>query len=172
MSSITSIDAVEAEQLSSKNAVFIDVREPAEFNTLHIPGAKLYPLSTIKAEHLAQFHDADIVIYCQKGLRGEKACRKILDTHPNSKLVNLSGGIEAWQQQGYATVKGKSNVIALDRQVQITIGTLVFCFSLLAYISHTNFLFVPMFMGAGLIFAGISGFCGLARVLALAPWNR
>ena len=172
MTTYKSIQAHEAKALVAKEAVLIDVREPAEFNSRHIPNAKLHPLGSIDASQLAEYGDKTVLIYCQKGMRGQKACEKILQDNPNSKVVNLVGGIEAWQAAGFAINEGTSKVLPLDRQVQITIGGLVFVFSLLGYFVNTNFIFASAFMGAGLVFAGISGFCGMAQVIAKAPWNR
>lgn len=172
MTKLNTVQANEAMDLLTKDTVLVDVREPAEFNTRHIPNAKLHPLGSINADQLAEYGDKTVLIYCQKGLRGQKACEKILQDNPNSKIVNLTGGIEAWQAAGFQTNKGTSNVLPLDRQVQITIGSLVLAFSLLGYFVQANFVFASAFMGAGLLFAGISGFCGLARVMAKAPWNR
>jgi rhodanese-related sulfurtransferase len=172
MTELNTVQAKEAMDLLTKDAVLVDVREPAEFNTRHIPNAMLHPLGSINASQLEKYGDKTVLIYCQKGLRGQKACEKILQDNPNSKIVNLVGGIEAWQAAGFTTNKGTSNVLPLDRQVQITIGSLVLAFSLLGYFVQTNFVFGATFMGTGLLFAGISGFCGLARVMAKAPWNR
>lgn len=172
MTALNSVQAKEASELLTKDTVLVDVREPAEFNTRHIPNAKLHPLGSISANQLAEYGDKTVLIYCQKGMRGQKACEKILQENPTGKIVNLVGGIEAWQAAGFTTNKGASNVLALDRQVQITIGSSVLIFSLLGYFAHPNFVFAAAFMGAGLLFAGISGFCGLARVIAKAPWNR
>lgn len=172
MSAINTIDAATAKQLHASSAMFIDVREPAEHNTKHIPSSLLMPLGKINAADLAAFDTDNIVIYCQKGMRGNKACEKLLEQNPKLKLHNVAGGIEAWEAANFEIAKGTSNVLPLDRQVQITIGTLVFCFSLLAHFYSANFNFAAAFIGAGLLFAGLSGFCGLARLLAMAPWNK
>lgn len=166
------ITADQALQLKNNDAIFIDVREPAEFNNAHIQEAKLHSLGKISAQDLASHGDKTIVIYCQKGVRGNKACDKIFKDNPNAKIVNLEGGIEAWQKAGFAINKGSSNVLPLDRQVQITIGGAVVVFTVLATLLHPNFVYGAMFMGAGLLFAGLSGFCGMARLMALAPWNK
>ncbi|MDT0596232.1 rhodanese-like domain-containing protein [Glaciecola petra] len=172
MSAINTIDAAEAKQLHNSSATFIDVREPAEHNTKHIPSSALMPLGKISAADLEINGAENIVIYCQKGMRGNKACEKLLQQNPALKLHNLAGGIEAWEAANFEVTKGSSSVLPLDRQVQIAIGTLVLCFSLLAHFYSANFNFAAAFVGAGLLFAGLSGFCGLARLIAMAPWNK
>jgi rhodanese-related sulfurtransferase len=172
MTTYSAVPAQEAEVLLSKNAVLIDVREPAEFNSHHIPNAKLHPLGSIDPNQLAEYGDQTLLIYCQKGVRGQKACEKILRDSPDSKVVNLVGGIEAWQAAGFAVKKGASTVLPLDRQVQIGLGGLILTFSLLSYFINTSFIFASAFLGVGLLLTGITGFCGLTRVLAKAPWNQ
>lgn len=168
----TSVDAKQAKSMLDNGAFLIDVREPAEFNNTHINGAKLHSLGSISADAVAHIEEQTAIIYCQKGARGKKACDKILAELPNANIVNLEGGIEAWQAANFDTTKGSSNVLPLDRQVQITIGSCVLGFSLLAHFFNTNFILGAAFFGAGLCFAGITGFCGLARVMAIAPWNK
>lgn len=58
------------------------------------------------------------------------------------------------------------------RQVQITVGFFVLLASLLAVTVNPAWVYLCMFFGAGLLFAGLSGFCGLALILAKMPWNR
>jgi len=167
-----SIDASDAKSQLNQDAVLVDVREPAEFNNKHIKGAKLHPLGTIDAATVSQYSDKTVYVYCQKGMRGQKACEKILQANPNANLVNITGGIEACELAGFDINKGTSSVIPLDRQVQMTIGGSVLLFCLLSVFVTSNFVWGAAFFGAGLLFAGISGFCGLARVMALAPWNK
>jgi hypothetical protein len=56
--------------------------------------------------------------------------------------------------------------------VQIVAGSLTFIGVMLGLFATPGFFIIPAFIGAGLTFAGVSGFCGMARVLMLAPWNR
>jgi predicted branched-subunit amino acid permease len=58
------------------------------------------------------------------------------------------------------------------RQVQIAAGSLVVIGVLLGALVHPGFYALSAFVGAGLVFAGVSGFCGMARLLVLMPWNR
>lgn len=157
--------------LDNDEAVLIDVREPAEFSTRHIEGATLIPVGKISVDDLPQT-DKKVVIYCQKGARGNTACSKVTATEHGVSVYNLEGGIAAWQQANLHTVAGNSSVLPLDRQVQITIGSAVLAGSLSAYWLDPVYAFVPAFFGAGLLFAGLSGTCGLALLLAKMPWNQ
>ena len=66
----------------------------------------------------------------------------------------------------------KSQPLPLMRQVQIAAGVLILLGVALGYTVNSGFFLLSAFVGAGLAFAGITGFCGMARLLALMPWNR
>lgn len=160
-----------AKQMLSENAcVLVDVREPAEHLSSHIPNADLHPLGKISADNFAA--DKDILIYCQKGLRGNKACQKLLQDKPDLKVFNIRGGIEAWEQAGLETQSTDSAFMPLDRQVQLSIGILLIAFSLLTISVSTAFVWAICFIGLGLSVAGMTGFCGLGRLIAMMPWNQ
>lgn len=84
----------------------------------------------------------------------------------------LKGGLDAWKKAGFAVKSDPSQPLELQRQVQITAGTLIVLDGVLGATVSPWFHLLPGFVGAGLIFAGMSGFCGLAGVLVLMPWNR
>lgn len=58
------------------------------------------------------------------------------------------------------------------RQVQIAAGLLILCGVVLGYSVSGGFFLLSGFVGAGLLFAGVTGFCGMARLLRVMPWNR
>jgi rhodanese-related sulfurtransferase len=87
-------------------------------------------------------------------------------------LSDLEGGIPAWQQAGLPVQKLKNAPLPLMRQVQITAGSLVLLGLILSTMVAPAWILLSWFVGAGLVFAGVSGFCGMARLLAVMPWNR
>jgi rhodanese-related sulfurtransferase len=166
---ITSMQAHEL--LSGDSAILVDVREPAEHRQCHISSAHLVPLSALHFDpSLAA--GKDVIIHCQKGVRGNKACEQLSKAHPELTFLNVEGGIEAWQAAGLAVQKGQSKVLPLDRQVQLTVGTGIVTGVVLSQTVAPEWVWLAGFFGAGLLFAGATGFCGLARALALMPWNR
>jgi rhodanese-related sulfurtransferase len=170
--SVREISAKQAKEIiEQEKAQLIDVREPAEHANLHIPNAKLYPGGRISAKGIEDPEQA-LIIYCQKGGRGKSACEKLLSENPSLKVYNITGGIEHWQESGFDTQKGTSNVLPLDRQVQLSIGTMLLVFSILALTVAPAFVWAVTFIGMGLFIAGSTGFCGLARVVAMMPWNQ
>lgn len=85
----------------------------------------------------------------------------------------LAGGLDNWTHEGMPVEGAGRKGIPLDRQVRITIGILVIAGTAAYYFSEDiRWLAAPAFFGAGLIFSGLTGFCGLARILAILPWNR
>lgn len=158
--------------LDNNQAVLIDVREPAEYKAANIPGAKLIPLAQISKNNLPDFSGKKLVMQCHGGKRGGKACEKLLAEDPNLEIYNLEGGLSAWEQLGGEVKKSGKLFLPLDRQVQLTIGLGVLVGSLLGYFIDPLFFLLAGFFGAGLVFAGATGFCGLAILMAKMPWNR
>lgn len=173
MSTIKSIDAKTAEKLFSKNeAVIVDVREPGEYEAIHIKGAQLIPVDVIENDKLPDLNNKKLIIHCHSGRRGETACKKLLSNNPDLDVYNLEGGITAWAKAGLKVEKSDKAYISIERQVQITIGSGVLLGLILGYFIHSGFLFISGFFAAGLLFAGITGSCGLAIAMSKMPWNQ
>ncbi len=170
--SVTQINAHTAKQwLDAQEAILIDVREPAEHDAQKIPGAALQPVGSICCGELPAT-DKKILIHCQKGARGNNACQKLLAENDALEVYNIEGGIEAWQKAGLPIEGGGKKMLPLDRQVQLTIGLSVLIFSLFGYFVNPAFALGAAFFGAGLTNAGLTGWCGLARLMAKMPWNK
>jgi rhodanese-related sulfurtransferase len=158
--------------LDNKEAVLVDVREPAEHKAAQICGASLVPLGGVCKAQLPNLKGKKLVIHCQKGGRGGTACQKLLAEDPSLDIYNLEGGLEAWNAVGLPVSCNKKLILPLERQVQLTVGLAVLTASLLGFFVSPNYFLLSAFFGAGLTFAGLTGFCGLARVLAKMPWNN
>lgn len=103
---IKTIDAVTAsEWFQNHEAVIIDVREPAEYDAIHIEGAKLIPLGSLNLGALPDLQGKKLIIHCMLGKRGGKACEVLLGANPDLDLYNLEGGITAWENAGLKVVK-------------------------------------------------------------------
>lgn len=149
----------------------IDVREPGEYETIRIPGSHLIPLGSFSSSAIPP-HCSTVIIHCRSGARSAKACEIINTENSSLKTYNMTGGILAWEAAGLPVQRGTRNVLPVDRQTQIGIGIITFSSFLLGHFYNPNFHMLSGLMGAGLIFAGATGFCGLARILARAPWNQ
>jgi len=162
------------EQIESGTPV-IDVRTPAEFRSGHIPEAVNIPLAEITPEKVRSlFANKEVLFICQAGVRGATACSN-LSSVGFEEATNIEGGTQAWIQAGYPIVKDSSScsIISLERQVRIVAGALVVVGIILYFFTSNNsWLFLSAFVGAGLMFAGITNTCGLAAALSKMPWNK
>jgi len=158
-----------ARQLESGAIGVIDVREPMEFAGGHIAGSLNVPLARLAD---TQLPDGPLVLVCQSGNRSLQGCRRLLERQPSRLLLDLEGGIPAWQQAGLPLLRQANAPLPLMRQVQIAAGSLVLLGLILSHTVAPAWIALTWFVGAGLCFAGISGFCGMARLLAAMPWNR
>ena len=163
--------ATVAARLKSGAAVLVDIREPDEFAREHIAGALKAPLSGFEQAHLKLEPGRDVVFMCRTGNRTGSNCRRLSDRIDGEAFV-LEGGLDAWKQAGLPTVADTSAPLEIMRQVQIGAGGLVLAGAVLGFLVHPGFYALSAFVGAGLLMAGVTGFCGMARLLALAPWNQ
>jgi len=158
--------------LDNDQAILIDVREPAEHRSQNISHAKLIPLNQISKEKLPEIGNKKLVIHCQAGKRSLMACQKLLNENLGVEIYNLEGGINSWCSSGCDASVKSNNFLPLDRQVQLVIGILIIFSTLLGFFIDQNFLILTAIIGAGLIFAGLSGICMLANLIAKMPWNK
>ena len=148
----------------------IDVRSPAEYRTCHVPGSENLPLDSVQAGHLPTLANGEILtVLCETGKRSGMAC-ELLTAKLSGEVVTIEGGIRALAEAG-VELRSESGVWSLERQVRVVAGALVFAGSLLS-LWVPSFLVVPLFVGAGLVFAGVTDTCGMGMLLARMPWNR
>lgn len=172
MTVLTAVDPkVAHDWLQAGEAVLVDVREPMEYAREHIAGARLEPLSQFDKADFSGVCDRVAVFYCRSGNRTRQAAERLLGAGFRDTYV-LDGGIEAWRAAGLPTEEDRRAPIDLMRQVQISAGSLVLLGVLLAVLVTPWFMALSAFVGAGLLFAGTTGYCGMARMLSRAPWNR
>ena len=167
--SLPVIGPAEAQRLLGQGAVLIDIREADEHARESIPGALSQPLANLKS--LAGVKGAPIIFHCRSGNRTATNASRLAAASPCEAYL-LQGGIEAWKQAGLPVASDQSQPIEIMRQVQITAGTLVLAGVLLGSIVAPGFYALSAFIGAGLVFSGASGWCGMAKLMALMPWNR
>lgn len=163
--------AAVAERLSNGVAVLVDVREADEFARRRVRGALSRPLSAFETAHLKIEPGRDVVFACRSGMRTAAHCSRLRASVEGEAYV-LQGGIDAWIAAGLPIEQDRKAPLEIMRQVQIVAGMLVLAGVTLGVVVSPAFLVLSAFVGAGLTFAGATGFCGMARLLALAPWNR
>jgi rhodanese-related sulfurtransferase len=150
----------------------LDVRTPVEFRELHAAGARNVPLDRLDPAAVMRGRAGDRPLYviCRSGSRGRQACERFLAAGL-SDVVNVEGGTLAWAECGLPVVRGEK-AISLERQVRIAAGSLVLLGALLGWLVHPALGGLAVFVGAGLVFAGITDTCGMGLLLARMPWNR
>jgi 3-mercaptopyruvate sulfurtransferase SseA len=112
-----------------------------------------------------------VVLHCVMGMRSAQAGQKLLDAGVTT-VYNFRGGVQAWKEAGYATARGQRTPLSLERQVQIATGSVVLLGTLLGVIASPWFLLLSGVVGAGLVYAGVRGTCGMATLLAHLPYNQ
>ena len=151
----------------------IDVRTPAEYREIHAEGTELVPLDRLDPKSLVASLNGSatepIYVICKSGSRARQACEQFLAAGI-SNIVSVEGGTTAWEQAGLPVVRGKKTM-SLERQVRIAAGSLVLTGAALSLL-HPWWIGLSAFVGAGLVFAGITDTCGMGMLLARMPWNQ
>ena len=171
--SLPAIKPADARRLLDSGALLIDIREVDEHAREKIPGARHLPLSKLDEIDLAVHQGKPVIFHCKSGARTQtnapRLARKLGDA---CEAFIVEGGLDAWRKAGLPVVTDRREPLELQRQVQIGAGSLAVTGTLLGLFVSPWFFAVPAFVGAGLIIAGVTGFCGMARILMRAPWNR
>ncbi|QDT00260.1 rhodanese-like domain-containing protein [Adhaeretor mobilis] len=164
-----------AENNKQGDADIIDVRTSVEFREVRAAVARNVPLDSLDPHVVMQGRnrsaDEPLYVICKGGTRGAKAQQKFIDAG-FTNVINLEGGTEAWLAAGLPVVRGKKTM-SLERQVRIAAGFLVLVGALAAIITgNVFFAGIPAFVGAGLMFAGITDSCAMGMLIAKMPWNQ
>jgi len=151
----------------------IDVRSPAEYRAIHATCAKSMPLDRLDVDAIRREAPADgpLFVLCKSGARAKMACERLRDAGVENAVV-VDGGTDAWAAAGLPVERGEGGAIGIERQVRIVAGAIVFLGAVLAVTVHAYFAFISMFVGGGLMFAGITDTCMMGLLLARMPWNR
>jgi rhodanese-related sulfurtransferase len=172
----SSISPFEFAELSKagKAIDLIDVRTPVEFREVHVEFARNVPLDQLDPAALMRARNGSrndpLYVICRSGSRGRQACEKLLNAGCTN-VINVEGGTLGCVESGLPVVRGKK-AISLERQVRIAAGSLVCLGVSLGALVHPAYLALSAFVGAGLIFSGITDTCGMGMLLARMPWNK
>ena len=159
---------------SERDLALLDVRTPVEYAEVHVPQASNVPLDSLAPKELFDSgylsKGQHVYILCRTGGRAKKAAEKFAK-EGFSQAVVVEGGTLAWNDAGLPVERGTAKVISLERQARIVAGSLVVIGIVLGYFAHPWFIGLSAFVGAGLVFAGITDLCGMGPLLAKLPWN-
>ncbi|MDR7328360.1 rhodanese-like domain-containing protein [Corynebacterium guangdongense] len=157
---------------NDEKIMVIDVRTPAEFETVHIKGAYNVPLSML-SEHTKEFAGrfADgAVLVCQSGARAEQARERLAAVGLETTTI-LAGGTDAYEKAGGDVVRGNQRW-DMNRQVRMGAGSLVLAGFVGSRVVSRPVGFLSAAVGAGLVWSAVSNSCMMATVLSKAPWNK
>jgi rhodanese-related sulfurtransferase len=170
---LRSIGPHEAKRLMDEGAILVDIREADEYAREHIPGGRHLALSQFDKTEIAAHHGRAVIFHCRSGARTRSnAAALAAEVDESCDVLILEGGLDGWRKAGLPTEVDRRRPLELQRQVQIGAGGLALLGTILGLSISPWFFAIPLFVGAGLLFAGLTGFCGMAVLLERAPWNR
>ena len=158
----------------------IDVRSPAEYESIHIPGSYNIPMNTL-GEHGPRLRENvrdPVVFVCLSGKRAAQV-HEAASAHPKAQaLIDaglthihvLKGGVKAWEAADGKVKRGLQRWSS-ERQIRFITGSVVL-------VSVALSVFVPWlkwiaaFIGGGLTFAALTNYCAMEQMLTQMPWNR
>lgn len=168
---VTAFKEVVFAEKNNSSVDFINVCTPAEYKEKHIPGVRSVPLDEIE-RHISELSQKQtIYVHCRSGKRGAQAIEKLRTLGIKADLVNVEGGMIAWEEAGFETGSHTTR-IPIIRQTMIGAGLLILLSVLLSIFYMPAWIYLSAAVGAGLLFAGLTGWCGMAFLLARMPWNK
>lgn len=170
-----SVTPAELDRLHSANPglQLIDVRTPAEFGEMHLPYAVNVPLDRLNPREILKGrvdNGQPVYVICRGGKRGAMACER-LAAAGMGEIFNVEGGTDAAVAAGLTVIRGRK-AMSLERQVRIVAGALVLAGVILGWQLHPALYGLSAFIGAGLVFAGLTDTCAMGMLLAKMPWNQ
>ena len=153
----------------------VDVRTPSEYYSARCPQARNVPLERLNPQHVIDSRHKNlqgpIYLICKSGNRSEQAARQFISAG-YTNVISVHGGTLAWEKAGFPVRKGGRKIISVDRQMRIVAGSLVLAGAALGYWVQDSYIGLSAFVGAGLVFAGVTDYCPMLKTLALMPWNQ
>ena len=185
MPQLTTISARDLDGVKSGRGVILDVRTKMEHAEKRLACVHEHtPLDELDAGRFMSDRglglDSEVYILCRSGKRAAQAAEKFIAAgYRNIKVVE--GGIVACEDCGHdikgygvshgTRCSGQKGPVSLERQVRIAAGLMVVTGALMGLFIHSLFSTIPLIVGAGLVFAGVTDRCGMALLLTKAPWN-
>ena len=161
-----------AELVKRGEAKLVDIREADERARAHIPGSAHLPLSGDETRGLEARPGQKLLFHCASGNRTSDNAEALAARAAGCEAYMVEGGLQAWRKAGLPVEENKRAPLPLMQQVQITAGGLALAGTVLGALVHPAFHAISGIVGAGLIMAGLTGLCPMARALGQMPWNR
>lgn len=171
MTTLNSLSPARAVELMRNGARLIDIRERDEHARERIPGAQNLPLSRFDSAAVSRAGGDIVIFHCRSGGRTHANAER-LAAAMGGEAYFIEGGLQSWRAAGLPVIEDRKQPIEIMRQVQIAAGLLVVIGVTLGFALAPAFYTVAAFVGMGLVLAGLTGSCGMAKLLAWMPWNR
>lgn len=168
---VAEIEVCELREELRRGAELVDVREYPEYAARRVAGARLIPLGEISRRSGEIDRCKPVHLICRTGRRSAEAQRVLVELG-FERVVNVSGGLTAWDAEGFPVIQDRKAPWALERQVRLVAGLLVVAGVLLGALVAPPFVWLAGFVGAGLVVAAITDSCLMGTMLARLPWNR
>lgn len=171
--SLAKISPEQALRLIEEGAILVDIRERDEHLREKVDGAFHLPLSRLDEAEVALHEGKPVIFHCRSGARTAAHSARLAEKVGGvCDAFIVDGGMDAWKKAGLPVSLNRKQPLEMQRQVQIGAGTMGLAGTLLGIFVSPWFLVIPAFVGAGLLMAGVTGFCGMVSVLKHAPWNK
>ncbi len=169
--SVHSFKEVVAAEAGNSSVDVINVCTPAEYKEKHIAGVRNVPLDEL-SKRVGEFSGKQTVyVHCRSGRRAEQAITTLNELGVTAELVNVEGGILAWDEAGLPT-RSLTGRMPIMRQTLLTAGLLSMLSLLLSWTVDAMFSVPTVVDGGALSIAGATGWCGMSSLLAKMPWNK
>ena len=166
--SLKTVSPTDAKRMLDEGAVLVDIRDGDEHAREHIPGARHLPLTSVSTGRPELANARAIIYHCRSGAR-TAGNAEALASAAQCDAYLLEGGLEAWRQAGLPVDVDRRQPLPLMRQVQIGAGSLALLGVVLGYFVSPWLYLLSGFVGAGLLLAGLTGWCGMAKLLQKMP---
>ncbi len=172
MPNITMLSPKDAEKMTvEEQGAFIDIRTIGEVLAEQLPGSLFLPFDLVNKERLSELGIGakTPILVCRSGSRAKQAAEALAQQLEN--VAVLDGGLVRWKEVGLSVISG-TRTLPLDRQILVAAGSMILLFTILGLLVSPYFFVASLFMAGGMVFAGVTGACGMARILVMMPWNR
>jgi rhodanese-related sulfurtransferase len=170
---LKTVSPEKARQLLSDGAILVDIREADEHARERIDIAHHLPLSKLDEADAELHRGKPVIFHCRSGHRTlVNSSRLEAYVGQDCEAFVVEGGLDAWRKAGLPVVTGRRQPVEIQRQVQIVAGGMGLAGVLLGVFVSPGLFIIPGFIGAWLLFTGLTGSCGMMRLLEFAPWNR
>lgn len=167
---LLSIEAIKIRPKFLEDFTICDIRSAQEFARERIPASINVPVDQLESFDFSKCKK-NVLFLCRSGMRTQTAL-PLIRAKNIAQAACLEGGLEKWKEAGLPIVKNKHVPIDMMRQVQIIAGSMILV-GLLGFATISPyFLLLPLVVGIGQVIAGVTGFCGMAKLLARLPFNK